>query len=327
MPESGAELTVSQTFQQQHLVQWWNNNVGQGFGENGEEGTDFDMGVNTPVGAIAGGIVTFVGAPYANDPQHSSFGYGVMIHATDGMYWYQHLHSTALRIGNAVDVGAIVGLSGGCSSYYNKYPQGQGGACIPNSVPGCTQGWQDCWSSGAHIEVRWTPQIILNKMFYDMPWVDPYGHFQQIAQEAAVLLSSAKVGTGSNPTTLPIIGPVLQGIQDGTLLGGNPLATNADVAQVFSNLDTLLHLQNPLNASDSGPFNTPFLGGIMNYFVNGLAITFYDIVALVMRTIIILTGVYLLWKVINHFANISGTIGAATQTAFTAAKIGVAAAA
>lgn len=188
--------TIGDIFAGAGLTQWWNNPT-QFFGQNGEMGTDYSMGgTGQPVGAIQGGQVVYVGAPYANDPNHSSLGYVVQILGPDGnLYHYQHLESPNVQQGDTIQPGQVVGLSGGCPvGAYN----GQGGC-----------NWTDAWSTGPHIEVRLAPYNA-NGGVWNQAWQNPYSTFLQMG--------------GGTPTTTPT----------GTGGGQSPQSANGSTAATIS---------------------------------------------------------------------------------------------
>ena len=160
--------TVSQVFDQKGLVKWWTL-PGQAYGQNGERGHDFGMPLNTPVGAIQGGTVK-----YAADTGVYGLGYVVQVVTPGGqVYHYQHLNSANVHVGQQINPGDVIGLSGGPGPAYYQ------GVLV---------------SSGPHIEVRYSPTFNPNlatgsgwngAFWSDGQWVNPMTVFQQDANSPA----------------------------------------------------------------------------------------------------------------------------------------------
>jgi hypothetical protein len=159
--------TVSDIFNQFHLVQWWQiNRVTQFFGQNGEQGADYGLtGFGVPVGSITSGRVVYVGdGGYPG----SSIGQVVQVLSPDGVYHYQHLQSSSVIMGQTVHVGDIIGTSGGCPS-----------GCYGQN-PSCT--CYDQYSSGQHIEVRYSSSYNQSAdMWHRGNWTNPVWHFMGLA--------------------------------------------------------------------------------------------------------------------------------------------------
>ena len=99
------------------------------------------------------------------------------------------------------------------------------------------------------------------------------------------------------------------------------LSSNASVAAFLSDLDQRCSLDNPFNI-DTSTIQTNVLGGSftnpidwLNSFGNNLI---SDSVALLLRTLFIIIGVYMLFRVIDHYLHISEMIG---QTVDTVGKV------
>jgi hypothetical protein len=165
--------TAQGIFQQLGLTQWWNTPT-QVFGKNGEQGTDFGLGgFGVPVGSITAGRVVYVGnGGYPG----SSIGQIVQVQSADGLYHYQHLQSTSLHVGDSVNVGDIVGTSGGC-------PAGAYG-----QHPACTR--YDQYSTGEHIEVRWSPTYDPTAGIWGQNWQNPLTQFLSLAGTPAANAST-----------------------------------------------------------------------------------------------------------------------------------------
>lgn len=282
--------TVATIFQQRGVYQWWLHPT-QYFGQNGELGTDYGMaGFYVPVGAITSGTVVDVTS------NNNSIGFIVQIKSSDGLYWYQHLASTNLHVGDVVNIADTVGLGGGC-------PPG----CYGNN-PRCT--CYDQYSTGQHIEVRWSPNGVAGS------WVDPQQHFLTLA--------------GNSPSSgLPVS---LSGNQSsffsGSFFTNVPvnqvsLAPNADVIQVFVALDQMLSFSNPFNVvpvqdsinvpGGSISFADPvsYVGDVFNGFVN-------DFVSFVLRAALVIGGFFIIYKVSSAFIDYQA-IGSNTRAIGTAA--------
>ncbi len=300
--------TVEQIFKNKGLTLWWNQPVGQRYGQGGEAGTDFDMPSNTKVGAISGGIVTYVGL--GGYPVGSSTGYLIEIHSPDGMYLYLHNSKALVSVGNAVQPGDIIALSGGCPTAINCRG---GGAC------GCQAGC-DCHSTGYHIEVRWTGSYKATSNPWQgggsgiQGWSDPLSHFHQVAATPAGSLSSESVGVGTR-NFLDALSSSFGGVNL-----PNPWRLDEGVSEAFYNFDNILTLYAPINCPDNcltlGLINLPLPDPI--YF---LTTVWRDVDALIFRFGMIGLGLYMIFKIINQSIDITGKIGSAIQVGTTAASL------
>ena len=182
--------TAADVFSAKGLTPWWQANVTQQFGgnANGEWGTDFAIAPNTPIGSVTDGRVVFVG-PDPNHPQ-SSIGQIVQVQAPDGsLFHYQHLRASSVQVGQSVAVGDTLGLSGGC-------PVGgyaTGGGCS----------FTDAYSTGPHIEVRYSPSYNAAAGFWYQAWQDPLAIFRQYAGASVdgASVAAASVTPGATLST------------------------------------------------------------------------------------------------------------------------------
>lgn len=163
-------------FQQDGLVPWWNYPT-QTWGINGEQGTDFGLGgFGVPVGSLTAGRVVYVGdGGYPG----SSIGQIVQVQSSDGLYHYQHLQTANVQVGQTVNVGDILGTSGGC-------PVGAYG-----NGTSCTR--YDQYSTGEHIEVRWSPTYNPASGVWGQNWQNPLSQF--------LALSGSQAQTGNSTTS------------------------------------------------------------------------------------------------------------------------------
>lgn len=188
--------TVAQLFNLKGLVAWWNaSDITQAFGHNGEEGDDYGLGnFGVPVGSITWGKVVYVGD---GGFPGSSIGQIVQVLNTDGsLLHYQHLKTSNVKAGDSVSPGTVVGSGGGC-------PIG----CYGTN-PSCT--CYDQYSSGQHIEVRYSPTYNASKGVWSQNWVNPQNIFIKLAGLDAGGADASPVSSGSPADTsgapVPIIG-------------------------------------------------------------------------------------------------------------------------
>lgn len=290
--------TVAQIFQAKNLVQWWNNPT-QTFGQNGEMGCDYGMGnFGVPVGAIAAGTVIYVGdGGYPG----SSIGSVVQIALPDGsLTHYQHLMSTNLKVGNTVAVADTVGLGGGC-------PAGSYG-----TNPACTV--YDQFSTGQHIEVRFANSYTKSGMpWSNAGWVNPQQIFLRMASAPpnSNIPSNGNTTTGTNFFTALVLPKV-------------HLTPTADVTSALYALDQVLTIGNPFNFTPQQDtilgvtFSDP-IAWIDDVSQNLMA----DLTAIILRFIIILAGVIICYKVINHFINLGAIAKTGTQFTMDLARLGI----
>lgn len=184
-PGDNIILAPEKVFNTNKLVIWWQNAIGQKYGQNGEKGTDFDMPFNTPVGAISGGTVVYAGLPPDSMKNlgggvPNSLGYVVQVKNSDGsIIHYQHLKSLGPGIasGRFIAAGDVIGNSGG----------------LPI----------DQWSTGPHIEVRYSPTWNSSSI-WSQNWQDPLPYFSKLgASFKPGTVGQNTIGTPQGPTGTP----------------------------------------------------------------------------------------------------------------------------
>lgn len=187
--------SVSKLFQQLGLIQWWDTSrVTQFFGQNGERGTDFGLGqFGANVGSLTAGKVVYIGnGGYPG----SSIGQIVQVLMPNGgLVHYQHLMTSNVTVGQQVLPGTVLGTGGGCP--VGKYPNPL------SSSQGCTS--YDQYSSGQHIEVRYSPSYSPSGGVWSQAWTNPLGIFQglggQSVSQSLSGLTNIGTSTGGMPPT------------------------------------------------------------------------------------------------------------------------------
>jgi hypothetical protein len=196
-PVSTIEDTINQLFSAKGLIPWWNATVTQYFNGADEKGTDYTLGgTGYTVGSLTAGRIITVQAP--PPAPYSSLGYVVQVLNPDGsLIHYQHLQAASVNVGDTVQPGSPIGTQGGCAD--GNY-QGLG---LP-----CAGGNQDDYSTGTHIEVRYSPTYDPNGGIWGQNWIDPFSIFQQIAtNNAGAGADTTYVGaTPPTPTGSPTPG-------------------------------------------------------------------------------------------------------------------------
>jgi hypothetical protein len=326
----GAAQSPAQIFAAKGLIQWWKYPT-QRYGQNGEEGTDYSFGsFGAPIGAIAGGKVVYVGnGGYPG----SSIGQIVQILLPNGqLMHYQHLQTANVRVGQVVGVGDVIGTLGGC-------PTGGYGSGLA-----CTR--FDQWSTGGHIEVRlsngYNPTA--PAPWNDGTWVDPHAKFLAIAGAPAVggtpTGSTGASSTGASGSPAAAAAAAANALL-ATFLGPSfqlpkvSLAPTADITQVLWTMDEILLLVNPFDVQTAqidtvalpgiatpsvgvGPLQVPSTtvagGGSFSFvdpisWVEGFGFNLVaDFSALILRSFLILLGVFICYKVASHFIDF-GAVG------------------
>jgi Peptidase family M23 len=183
--------TIAQLFQQSGLWQWFSSAPTQGYQPPVEYGTDFAAAYGTPIGAIAGGTVV---ANYANPG--TSINNQVLISSGSGVWEYQHITSN-LQVGQSIAAGSIVGTE--------------------NGVP---TGANDPYSTGPHIEVRYSPTYN-PALGIGQNWINPMSAFSSAAS-ADTGPTPSQTGTGSSAVN-SIIGAATGGVLP-AVTGGNVLS-------------------------------------------------------------------------------------------------------
>lgn len=292
------EQIVNQIFVNQGYTQWWTLLAGaQRFNPPLEYGTDYQTPVDTPIHSITTGVVVYAQLPpdyYV--PGQSSIGYVLQIENTDGtLIHYQHMHSLNVSVGDTIQVGDLLGYSGGCPA-----------DCYSSN--GCSCG--DKWSTGAHIEVRFSQKYggHSGEPWTNGNWIDPVPIMDALA--------------GSFPDVTPsqaFKSSFLNGLVGAyakNVLANNPLKTNDGVAQTFVHLDQLLEFDafwldplptfNILGAKILDPI------GAFQVYLNGIV---RNIVSLVLVTMVLFLGLYIIFKVVNHLIDLTGKVGTALTMA------------
>ncbi len=154
--------TLDQLFAQNGLVRWWDPKyLTQAFNGRNELGRDFGLPLSTPIASISAGRVIY--SQQMNSNPGSSVGYIVQVQNADGsLFHYQHLRAPAVHVGDYVRAGQIVGYSGGCPA------AGYG-------ANRCT--FTDKYSTGPHIEVRYSPTYSKAAGAWGQHWVNPVNAF------------------------------------------------------------------------------------------------------------------------------------------------------
>lgn len=250
LPESatgmGSNETIDQVFTNLKLEKWYNEPGGNSFGINNEKGQDYLVSnPGTAVGAILGGQVVNI----VNN--NNSIGYVVQIMTTDGLHSYQHLQSTTMKLKQNVNIGDVVGLSGGCPP--NAY-----------GLNGCA--FLDTYSTGPHIEVRWSPSgYVASKGWDGQAWEDPKAHFQSISQQTASALSLSQTATVGSSSSGASSNAVINYIQNNVTL-----SPNANVAGVLIAIDDWMGLFNPFSVNVKDPGNDISIAGFDTGVLNPL---------------------------------------------------------
>ena len=284
-----ATQTVAQLFQQLGLSLWWTH-ITNPWNPPSEMGTDFDSGgFGAPVGCIAGGRVVCVGQPYAGDPAHSSLNWVVQIETPNGeLYHYQHLWSPSMTVGETVVAGQQVGTQGGC-------PTMQTGWSAPGN--GCPCQCRDDWTTGSHIEVRYSPSYNASGGVWNQGWINPMAAFLRAAQQST---------SGNPPPPNPGPGP---GPVPGPL--PNPFSANENVRQFLVALDQSATLYNPFLVTTATQDTLSFPGGGLSFtdpisWIQGFGENLVlDTTAIIFRLLLMFFGVVLIYKVFTNFVDVS----------------------
>ena len=195
-------LAPEVNFIKNKLIVWWQQPHGPLFGQTSlgmtEKGTDWNMPFGSPVGAIEGGQVVYAGLPPDSQVAgHTSLGYVVQIKNVDGtLIHYQHLNGLGpgIQTGSFVGNGQVIGYSGGCAT----------GSSANNCIT-------DQWSSGPHIEVRFSPTYNSSAGIWGQNWQDPLPYFIKLgASLKPGTTGTNTIGTAYGPTGQPS-NPIVQG--------------------------------------------------------------------------------------------------------------------
>lgn len=310
MPQITAQ-TTAQLFQQLGLPQWWNHPT-QRFGQTDvvggiEQGTDFLLPHGSKVGSISSGKVVYVGTGGYNDP---SLGKIVQIQGADGsIVHYQHLASSGLKVGQLVQPGSLIGLSGGQRGRF---------------------------SSGPHLEVRYASIYSFNSGVWSQHWIDPLQTIMKLTggKPAGAITGSKPYGTGAGPTgnadiSKQATSTLTKGAGTAAPLGAGAsyqlptinIGPNDDVTTVLWTIDELMQVVPPwnvVNAQQDSILGTTFTDPIS--WVEGFLFNVgVDAVALILRFILLAWGLALGYKVLSTFVD----VGAIKSSAGNLAKLGL----
>jgi len=148
--------SVQQLLQSLGEPKWWGHRT-QGFKGSQHPGNDFGIPLRSPIASVSSGRVVY--SQRMNSDPTSAVGWIVQVENSDGsLFHYHHLYSSAVHVGDYVQAGQVLGLSGGC-------PQGAYG------TKGCTR--FDKYSNGPHIEVRYSPNYDPSRSHWQQNWSDP----------------------------------------------------------------------------------------------------------------------------------------------------------
>lgn len=310
MPNYPAPQSTWQLFQLNGLPQWWNHPT-QRFGQTDvtggvEEGTDFAVPFGTKIGSITAGKVLYVGTGGYNDP---SLGTVVQVQSADGsIMHYQHLRSSNLKVGQQVGIGSIIGFSGGNRGRF---------------------------STGPHIEVRFASIYGFNAGVWSQKWQDPYSRIINLTKSKPVGTGSGPTGAGpktstkgttstgstssvgishasSSTTQLATLGFATPTQGPSFTLPALNIGPSSDVTQVLWAIDELMQLippwqvvnvqQDPIAIAgvQIGSFNDP-ISWIEGFLFN-LGV---DLIAIILRSILLIWGILLGYKLLTEFVDLS----------------------
>lgn len=313
MPQKTAQ-TTAQLFQQLGLPQWWSHPT-QRYGQSDvvggiEEGTDFALPYGSKVGSISAGKVSYVGTGGFKDP---SLGKVVQVQGSDGsIIHYQHLSQTGLKVGQLVQPGSLIGLSGGQKGRF---------------------------STGPHLEVRFSSVYSFNSGVWSQHWIDPLPTISKLtgSKPPGAITGGKPFGTGAGPASNANISKqatstLTTGATPAASLGAGPsfslpsikVGPNDDVTTVLWSIDELLQLVPPWNVVNAQQDTIDIAGaGVsftdpISWFEGFLFNVGLDLVALIIRFIFLAWGLALGYKVLSSFID----VGAITSSAGNLAKVG-----
>jgi murein DD-endopeptidase MepM/ murein hydrolase activator NlpD len=295
--------TIDQVFTKNKWIRWWDYQPTQRFnarpGSNNctdagatEFGTDYGVDCGTNIRNIVPGKVVYAQRP-PEYPVHPSIGYVIQVAGDDGsLIHFQHMNTSAVKVGDRVTIGSLIGLSGGAK------------------VPG------DSWSSGCHIEVRYAYSYKgqAGQPWCNADWQDSHPIFQA--------LGAAPVGTtiasGSDSTSNSYLG------QSAHLINKyNPLNPNDGVSGFLVGINAAQTITNPFIV-DTKNIQSSIIPGQsftdpIKYTQLVSANVVYDMGALIFDFILVGGGIFLCFKVFARIVNLSGILSTAGKVAGTAA--------
>jgi murein DD-endopeptidase MepM/ murein hydrolase activator NlpD len=297
--------TIDQVFTKNKWIRWWDPsyvtkrfNVRPGSndctqtGAHLEFGTDYAVNCGTNVRNLIPGKVVYAQRP-PEYPAHPSIGYVIQVLGDDGvLIHYQHMNTSAVKVGDRVNIGSLIGLSGGAA------------------VPG------DNWSDGCHIEVRYAYSYKgqARQPWCNADWQDSHPIFQTLG----TAIAGTNVASGSDITSSSFLGQTAQ-----TLKKYNPLNPNESVSGFLTAIDAAQTVTNPFNV-DTSSIQSSLVPG--QTFTDPIKYTqlvsvnvVYDMGALLFDFILVGGGIFLCFKVFARIVNLSGILSTAGKVAGTAA--------
>jgi len=250
-----------------------------------ESGVDILVRKGEPITSVSSGTVVGAGYHLPGNFVVTVRGHVPYFGRTLDLY-YQHLQDITVRIGDKVFEGQVVGHGGALANIEfglnpGAWPGGENGG----------RGWGGVWGSLPH----------------------PGG--QSINPVNSGFLDAIKSGTQHNPAANSSAFLRLLSLMGGPVtLPPNPLKPTDDLTIVLHAVDNVFEVLNPFDPGNYGPlphdqiFNFDFtdpvaaVGGVLN-------VLWIDVVAIVLRLILIVIGASLVWTVINNALQISETIG------------------
>jgi Peptidase family M23 len=295
--------TIDQIFTKNKWVRWWddryvtkrfNARPGSNSCSDGgatEFGTDYEHPCGTNIRNVLPGKVVYASRP-PEYPAHPSIGYVIQVAADDGpLIHYQHMDTTAVRVGDRVSIGSLIGLSGG------------------EAYPG------DSWSSGCHIEVRYAYSSKgTGAPWCNADWQDSHPIFQAIGTS----LAGTNIASGKDITSTTFLG------QSAALISQyNPLNPNESVSGFLTAINAAQVITNPF-ITDTSTIQSSIIPGQsftdpIKYTQIVAANTVQDMGAFVFDFILVGGGVFLCFKVFARVVNLSGILSTAGKVAGTAA--------
>lgn len=258
---------------------------------------DIQTPCGTPITALFDGTVV--------DAKCTPWGYQLFIQQDNGMqYYYYHLKTLNVSIGQYLRAGQFVGFSGGDPTDVNQ-------ACRP----GCDA--NHCWSSGCHTHVGFFTSF-KNGVPYG-PDITPY--LSQI-REGIGLPSCNQSATNQNGGGLT--GAVTNVLPNVVKTSYQLITDTSPITDLFIFFDDLCQAINPFDVQVQ--YALGGIGGLhdpVDWLVQVTLNLFGDAIAFTLRGAMFLAGMYILFKVVNALINITGKIQFGARAVTSAAAVGL----
>lgn len=254
---------------------------------------DIQTPCGTPITALFDGTVV--------DARCTDWGYQLFIQQDNGMqYYYYHLKTVNVSIGQFVRAGQFVGFSGGDPADMNQ-------PCVPAAK----------WTTGCHTHVGFFTGY-KNSIPYG-PDITPY--LSQIRQGIGLPACNQ---SATNQQGNPITTAFTQALPTAVKTTYQAVTDTSPITDLFILFDDLCQAINPFDVQVQ--YALGGIGGLhdpVDWLVQVSLNLFGDLIAFSLRGAMFLTGMYIMFKILNAMVNLTGKIQLGARAVSSAASVGL----